>query len=94
MVAKAAVEAFARLAVGAAQLYECLRGECVAALNAGIAEEACDGVVLGRESLKQFDGALLHALVAEAGAVGVEQRHYDVYDKDVGACAAECAAAG
>ena len=88
--AEAAVEAFAGFAVGAAQLYECLGGERVAAFHACFGKKACDAVAFGGQLFEQCRGGVLHGVVAETGAIGVEQRHHEVYDQYVGAGAAEC----
>ena len=45
--ADGAVDALARVAVLAFGLNECLRCECVGALNTGTGEESDDGVFLG-----------------------------------------------
>ena len=73
--AEAAVEAFAGFAVGAAQLYECLGGERVAAFHACFGKKACDAVAFGGQLFEQCRGGVLAGVVGEKGAIGVEPVH-------------------
>ena len=72
-----AVEAFAWLAVLAAELDQCLRRECVAASD----EQIDDCVVLGRKRLEELDGAIGERSVIVGGAIGHLQGHYRVDDE-------------
>ena len=76
--AKAAVEAFARFAVVAAQLEQGLAGERIAARYAPGLEEADYRILLARQALQYVYGGLLHVAVAIAAAIGIDDRDDDV----------------
>lgn len=83
--ADAAIQAFAWLAVAAAQLDGGLRYECVFYFKSGVAEGAHHIIVFGADSGKHFHGTL-GAVVAVGAAVGVYKRYGHVYYQRVDGC--------
>lgn len=77
-VADAAVEAFARLAVLAAQLQQSLRRERVVTLHPMFHKQRHHRVILRSQRMKHLHRGIAHRRVARSRAVGVEQRDHGV----------------
>lgn len=88
-VADFAVEAFVGFAVLASQFDESLRGECVAAGDAGEGELLHYCVVFGAQAFKQGYGSVGEGVVVEHFGASVEQRCHGVDEQDVDASVAE-----
>ena len=77
-VADAAVEAFARLAVLAAQLQQSLRRERVVTLHPMLHKQRHHRVILRSQCMKHLHRGIAHRCIARSRAVSVEKRYHRI----------------
>ena len=79
----AAVQAFARLAVGTAQAYERLRAESVVTRQSGSGKHTDKHIIFRRKRLKQICRPLTQVGMPHGAAIGMHYRCYDIDQQKV-----------